>query len=304
MPATSFVDAHGVAVPFAEIENSYTAERWQMPLPLLKSLARQRPSYCDISVTQLVAPPQIRVLKARHDYSLDPFDQVWAGFGTGLHKMLELKAEASALVEKKLLADFEVRTSAGVDRKVRLGGTVDHYCEDSGGTLTNWKCTTAYKAKRLHDDGANAFPDWVAADNCYAYLWRLHGFEISKLRLCLLLKDWSLRERESAANKFYCTKCAKNHMRDSKPGKEHGEFEDKNRVDWYPPTPIFLFDLPVWSAQEAVRYIRQRLELHVAAESCADQELPNCTPEENWNGRRCEHWCEVAHLCHQNKAAC
>jgi hypothetical protein len=89
MPATSFVDVHGVAVPFADLEMSYSAERWQMPLPLLKSLARQKRTYCDISVTELVGPPQIRVLRVRHEYPVDPFDQVWAGFGTGLHKMLE-----------------------------------------------------------------------------------------------------------------------------------------------------------------------------------------------------------------------
>src|SRR5206468_423511 len=108
----------GVAVPFADLEMSYSAERWHMPLPLLKSLARQKRSYCDISVTELVGPPQIRLLRVRHEYPVDPFDQVWAGFGTGLHKMLEVKAEPSALTEKKLLADFEIQAPDGVERRV------------------------------------------------------------------------------------------------------------------------------------------------------------------------------------------
>jgi hypothetical protein len=301
MPATAFVDAHGVAVPFAELEQSYSAERWQMPLPLLKSLARQKRGYCDISVTELVGPPQVRVLRSRHEYALDPFDQVWAGFGTGLHKMLELKAEASAMTEKRLLAEFEVPTSDGSRRRVRLGGTVDHYSDEAGGTLTNYKCTTTYKAKKLHDDGPAALPEWVAAENCYAYLWRLHGFAICKLRVCLLLKDWSMREREDAANKYLCSKCGKNHMRDSKPGKEHGAFEDKSQVIWYPPTPIFMLDLPLWAREETNRYILERLELHVNADLCPDDKLAGCTEVETWNGRRCEHWCEVAHLCHQQR---
>jgi hypothetical protein len=301
MPSTAFLDSRGIAVPFAELEKSYTAERWQMPLPLLKALARQKRGYCDISVTELVAPPQIRVLKSRHEYAVDPFDQVWAAFGTGLHKMLESKAEAAALAEMKLLADFEVRAPDGSHRTVRLGGIADHYCDEQGGTLTNWKCSTAYKAKRLHDDGPPAFPDWLATENCYGYLWQLHGFKISKLRVCLLLKDWSLRDREEAANKFLCSKCSKNHLRDSKPGKEHAEFEDKNHVEWYPPTAIYLFELPVWSPQETIRYIRQRLELHVAAELCPDEKLPICTTEETWGGRRCGHWCEVSQLCHQQR---
>jgi hypothetical protein len=302
MPSTAFVDAHGIAVPFTDLEKTYTAERWQIPLPLLKSLARQRRTYCDISVTELVGPPQLRVLKARHDYALDPFDQVWSAFGTGLHKMLELKAETSALTEHRLLADFEVAVGCAC-RRVRLGGTVDHYSRDSGGTLTNYKCTSVFKAKKVHDAGPQGVAEWVAAENCYAYLCRLHGLEVQQVRVCLLLKDWSSRERADTLNKFFCGKCGKNHMRDSKPGREHAEFEDRAQVVWYPPAPIYLRELPLWTFAESNRYIRERLNLHVAAEFLPDAELPQCTSEETWDGRRCQHWCEVSHLCYQSGGA-
>lgn len=303
MPSTAFLDAHGIAVPFAELEKSYTAERWQMPLPLLKSLARQKQRYCDISVTELVSSPQSRLLRERHEYSIDPFDQVWAGFGTGLHRMLELQAERSARPEHRLLADFVVPARDGSRRRVRLGGTVDHHSPDEGGVLTNYKCTTVFKAKKLHDGGASGAMDWVAAENTYAYLCGLHALPVAKLQLCLLLKDWSLRERDQASNKYFCLKCGRFHMRDSRPGREHAAHEDRSRVAWYPPTPIYMFELPLWSVPESNRYIRKRLELHVSAESCPDDQLPECSEEESWGAKRCQHWCEVSGLCHQHRRA-
>jgi hypothetical protein len=165
----AFVDANGTAVPFGDLEKTYTADRWQMPLPLLKSLARQKQRYCDISVTELVNSPQSRLLRERHEYSVDPFDQVWSAFGKGVHRMLELNAERSARPEHQLLADFRVRTADGSLKWVRLGGTVDHHSPDEGGRLTNFKCTTVFKAKKLHDAGAEGAMDWVAAENAYAY---------------------------------------------------------------------------------------------------------------------------------------
>jgi hypothetical protein len=301
MPAIAFLDTEGNAVPFADLETGYRPDRWGMPLPLLKALARQKRNYCDISITELVGPPQLRLLKQRHEYSLEPTDLIWASFGTGMHRMLELRAETNALAEEKLVADFEVPLPDGSSRTVRLGGTADHYSEDGGGTLTNYKCTSVYKAKKLHDEGSPAAPDWVAVENCYAFLWRRHGFAIDRLRLCLLLKDWSTRDRDDALNKFHCTQCGKNHMRDSKPGREHATFEDPARREWYPPTQIFTYELPVWPHEYAEAYVRERLILHLAAESAPDAQLPECTADETWNGRRCEHWCEVAHLCHQRR---
>src|SRR6185503_14807836 len=98
-----------------------------------------------------------------------------------------------------------------------------------------YKCTTVFKAKKLHDDGAEGAIDWVATENAYAYLSRSHGLAASKLQLCLLLKDWSLRERDQAANKFFCMKCRRFHMRDSQPGRDHASHQDPACIAWYPP---------------------------------------------------------------------
>jgi hypothetical protein len=153
-----------------------------MPLPFLKALTRQKRSYSDISVTELVGPPQIRLLKARHDYAADPADLVWATFEAGLHKCLELRAEAGAIAEEKLVAEFDITLPNGSMRHVRLGGTADHYDADRA-PLTNYKTSTVYKAKLLHDRGPEALSDWVAVENCYAYLFRRYGFAVERIQI-------------------------------------------------------------------------------------------------------------------------
>ena len=300
MPAIGFVDARGIQVSFEELEASYDSERWNMPLPVLKSLSRLKRSYCDISVTELVGPPQIRVLKQRHEYVLEPGDLIWATFGTGLHRMLELRSEQNALTEERLMAEFDVE-AAGQVCHIRLGGIPDHYVEADGGIFTNYKVTSVYKAVILHEKGPEAASDWVAAENCYAYLMRRHGFEVSRLQVCLLLRDWSARDRDDAMNKFYCSRCQKRHMRDSGPGRGHAEYEDPSRAIWYPPSQIHLVGLPVWPNADCEHYVRERLRAHIAAGLVPDHELPRCTDSETWNGRRCESYCEVAAFCHQRR---
>jgi hypothetical protein len=302
MPLVGFTDRYGQEVPFNRLDAAYSPDRWGMPLPFLKALTRQKRSYADISVTELVGPPQIRLLKARHEYAADPADLVWASFGSGLHQFLELRAEAGAIAEERLVAEFDVPLPNGLIRHIRLGGTADHY-DSEHATLTNYKTSTVYKAKQLHDKGPSAYADWVAAENCYAFLFRRYGFAVEKVQICLLLKDWSMRDRDQAQDRYYCTKCDRNHVRTSGPGKEHAAFENQTRAEWYPPTQIHLCELPLWSQPDAESYINGRLVAHLTAELERDDQLPSCTVEETWNGRRCEHWCEVAGLCWQHRRA-
>lgn len=302
MPLVAFRDNQGRQVRFDKLDASYSPDRWGMPLPFLKALTRQRRSYSDISITELVGPPQIRLLRERHEYAADPFDLVWSAFGSGLHQFLELRAEARAIAEEKFVAEFDVTLPSGSKRHIRLGGTADHYDAERG-TLTNYKTSTVYKAKRLHERGSESVPDWVAAENCYAYLFRRYGFSISRIQVCLLLKDWSTRDRKQATERYFCTKCNGNHMRSSGPGLEHAEHEDSSRPNWYPPTQVYVSELPLWSQQDADTYIRNRLDIHLAAELQPDNRLPECTVEETWNGCRCKDWCEVAELCWQRRRA-
>jgi len=183
--------------------------------------------------------------------------------------------------------------------EVLLGGMPDHYTEQNGGTMTNYKVTTVYKARMLERDGPESSMEWVAAENCYAYLMRRHGFTVSMLQVCLVLRDWTEREYLDQQNKYHCTVCRKQHMRDSKPGMAHAEHEDVSMQRWYPATQLYVCQLPCWSQGDAEHYVTERLRIHLQAKDVPDLQLPQCTNEETWSGRRCERYCEVASFCCQ-----
>ncbi len=62
----------------------------------------------------------------------------------------------------------------------------------------------------------------------------------------------------------------------------------------YPP-PIVEQDIPRWTREETGRFIASRIYAHQQAVL----ELPECTPEETWNTRRCQDYCSVNKFCEQ-----
>ena len=61
------------------------------------------PGRSDITVTQLIGPPRIRVLKKQHGSEIieDASNMIFALMGKAVHGILE-KAEPSAVVEERL----------------------------------------------------------------------------------------------------------------------------------------------------------------------------------------------------------
>ena len=50
----------------------------------------------------------------------------------------------------------------------------------------------------------------------------------------------------------------------------------------YPPNPMWVQDIPIWSEQEQEDFINARLDLHKECEEMSDEELPLCTDEDMW----------------------
>jgi hypothetical protein len=92
--------------------------------------------------------------------------------------------------------------------------------------------------------------DWHQQQNIYAYLLGERGVKVETLNIIAIYKDWikvqSLRDRS------------------------------------YPPHQICQYRLKMWKRNEQERFIWNRLQAHVACEKLADDELPECTPEERW----------------------
>ena len=89
--------------------------------------------------------------------------------------------------------------------------------------------------------------DWEAQLNIYAAMYREHGFPVRELQIVAVLRDWIKR-------------------RSSEPD--------------YPPAPALVKKIPLWSHQQAMAYISQRVALHKKARE--EGTYPDCTDQERW----------------------
>ncbi|MBK1733636.1 hypothetical protein [Thiococcus pfennigii] len=133
---------------------------------------------CDISLTRLIGPPQIRILERRHDEAIeeDAADRIWALVGQIGHGILE-RAENTAIAERRLFADV-----AGW----RISGQLDRLVVLPDGRLQDYKFTSVWACQ----DGPKE--EWVAQLNALRWLLHANGYPPTRtLEIVAILRDWS-----------------------------------------------------------------------------------------------------------------
>jgi len=209
-----------------------------LPAPLVRVLSQDRkPAPPRISVTELISPPQIYALKIKHwdEITIEVADRGYILLGNVAHYLAQQGAGPGDLAEQRLDTEIGGWT---------LTGQSDLY-EDvfgvDGDLLTDYKTTGVggmYSMKA----------GWVAQVNVYAWLWAQAGYEVKRLQIVPIYRDWMH-------------------------GKAHGD---------YPPHPIGA-PKPVarWPAGQTIGYIKDQL-----ADKDWYKEGPeltrDCTPEERW----------------------
>ena len=140
---------------------------------------------CDISVTQLVGPPQIRRLRQLHEDKIeeDASDRIWALLGQAVHTILE-RAGSAGIVEERLFAEVNGYTISG-----QLDRISYEPCR-----LTDYKVTSAW----TFIGGPKA--DWISQLNCYAFLCRANGINVDELEIVALYRDWSWSRSKSSSS--------------------------------------------------------------------------------------------------------
>lgn len=249
------------------------------------------------SITELLGPPRIAALREKHadEIEEDVEERLYSLYGQIAHLILE-RANRNGIAEKRYF---------GVINGIRVSGQVDTLDLD-GGTLSDWKFTTAWKFKANQPQP----PEWVAQLNMQLELLRQNGMDAKGLQIVGLIRD-------------------------------HSKLEAKRSAD-YPRLPVVLMPIPIWSRATTVAYFRDRITLHQQARIT----LPQCTREERWSRPdtfavakegakravrvfdsfeeatffagthkdyvvterpgediRCENYCSVAEHCSQRKAA-
>lgn len=210
----------------------------KLPEPLVSAVSRKRePRPGQISVTELISPPQMRALTLKHwtELTEDASERIWATMGQLMHKLLEEHARDSStehLFEHTLSSEVEGLT---------VTGTLDLYRRD--GVLTDYKFvsvwTTIEGVKR----------EWEQQLNLYAELLRRHNYPVNRLEIVAIYRDWSkMRAQDSS----------------------------------YPQSQVSVFEVRLWSQEEAASFLEERVRLHKQAEA---GEFIECTAEERWERR-------------------
>jgi hypothetical protein len=151
-------------------------------LPRTLAMAVERDDYSKgdarISVTGLITPPQIAVLREKYaeDIVTDVSDNIWRIVGTAIHALLERAGDELHIPEERLFADIlGWRVSGGIDLQMLPSGGVD---------IRDYKFTGTYSIR-------SEKADWVAQLNSYAFLVReAKGLEVNSLGVVVLLRDW------------------------------------------------------------------------------------------------------------------
>lgn len=134
------------------------------------------PGSSDITVTQLIGPPRIRVLKKAHGGEIveDVSDLIFALMGKAIHYILE-RSEPTAVVEERLYVDVDGWT---------LGGQFDRMTIRQA-TLQDYKVCSVWE----YIYGLK--PDRIAQLNVLRYLASRNGYaNLSKLEVVAIFRDW------------------------------------------------------------------------------------------------------------------
>lgn len=247
-----FIDSVGRRIPFAELDTG----EWDYPMPVIRWLAKQHDDHgarygfkkLGFSVTELVAPTQVTMLKRRHDVYVQPDEGIKSALGTLMHYAIEMATpsnDTGVLREHKM-----VRELGGVE----IGGTADLINYNHG---SDYKLTSKWSVKKMLDHGVRAgSPDYFWQGNIYSWLYG----GAASWELVLVTRDHDSRTKHR---------------------------------------PIEVVEVPLLPAAEVEAYIWGRVAELTRAQNLPDSQLPNCTDEDNWQGRRCAGYCEGAAFCHQ-----
>jgi hypothetical protein len=146
----------------------------------------KRPQYSKgdshISVTELLSPPQIVQLRAKHDAEIeqDASEMVWSLFGTAVHNILEHGKDDHHIVEERIFTNID---------SWRISGQIDlQEIYEDGIAIKDYKVTSAWAVQAEK-------AEWHNQLNIYAWLVeKTKGVEVKSLQIVAIIRDWSRRD--------------------------------------------------------------------------------------------------------------
>ncbi len=238
-----------------------------LPEPILKAIMNDdyNRGDSDFTVSELISPPRQSALKLKYKDDLEEDVE-------DLVFALLGKAVHKILENANELDIVEKRFFINVNG-YKISSQLDNLSLAKS-VLSDYKCTGAYGFY----EGIKTKPEWIAQLNVQLECLRQNGFDANTLQIVGILRDWKVTEYKVDLLK-------------PKPV--------------YPESPIKIRPIEMWSRENTIKWIENRLEVHLKAREV----LPKCTDEEIWKRYnkklkrdikyRCEHYCIVSNFCEQ-----
>lgn len=271
---------------------------------------------CDISVTELIGPPQQRLLKMANKDRLeeDAADRIYALMGIAVHHILEKSGKGFNKKQTKIFKwVFRWKFMNYILAKLGFGlnehrlqanyndwlvsGQFDRLGYD--GTLQDYKLASVWEF--IH----GIKPERIQQLNVYAQLCRDNGYKVDDLQVVFIFRDWQ---------------------------KSKAKFDNG-----YPQKQAAVIGVPLWSEEKTKKFISDRINAHTIDALCTDDErwhqgdtwavkkknrkkalrvLGTEDEAKEWQSnyggdlieyrqgvnRRCEDYCVVAPFCEQWKS--
>tara|TARA_R100000963_G_C4638345_1_gene102151 strand:+ start:787 stop:1680 length:894 start_codon:yes stop_codon:yes gene_type:complete len=198
----------------------------------------------DLSATGLLQPPQIRILKREHDSEITT--------DVSDRIWILLGTSVHNILERANEGNTETLTEqrmfAQIDGYKISGQTDSISIEDK--IVKDYKITSVWSVLSCQK---KIKPEWEQQLNIYAYLYRLnHKTDVSALNIIAIMRDWS----------------------------KNGRLRNKD----YPKCAVEVIPIPLWSEEEQLDFIKERIKIHKTADLIFDLDgtTPECTAEERW----------------------
>lgn len=154
-----------------------------LPQPFVDAAtSNYKPKDKRYSVTRVLGGTCESILLKRHHDELegDVADQVWAIFGSAVHKILEESKETDSQLKENWV-------SAEVGNGYTISGIFDLYDDDTK-TVTDYKTCVSWKI--IYGE----FDDWRKQTLAYCWILRKMGFNAQKGEIVALIKDHNQRK--------------------------------------------------------------------------------------------------------------
>lgn len=239
----------------------------------------------DLSVTQLIDSPRVRILKRKHDYEEDVSDMLFALMGTALHHILEranidqVRQRAFMLTVDTIQNKAKLIEKDDPNKAQQLRNCAKYVFDlipiffkeiahrylfeytiriDVNGRVLYGTFDLYDKIDKILFDykycstWQYTFPEsqkkWKVQTNIYAYGLTIEGYEVKKIRIIAFFRDW------------------------------HSSAVIQSRD--YPKQQILEIPVEVVEPAKVQLYIEKRVKLHTDAETT--DVIPDCTGAERW----------------------